>query len=160
VESSLAAAGCNTNLGILLLTAPLAAAAETASSTSLRTRLEAVLAALDDEDAGAVFEAIRLANPGGLGNAPDQDVAAAPSVGLVAAMALAAGRDRIARAYVNGFAEIFTFGVPTLRSVQCNTNDASLALTTLHMAYLAEAPDSHIARKFGKAVAEGVRAEA
>jgi len=161
LEASLAAAGCNTNLGILLLTAPLAAAAQMDSDAlSLRARLQAVLAALDSSDADAVFAAIRLANPGGLGAAPDQDVAAPPTVGLLAAMALAADRDRIARAYVSGFEEIFAFGLPTLASVQCNTTDPSLAVTTLHMAYLAQYPDSHIARKYGNDVAEGVRAEA
>jgi triphosphoribosyl-dephospho-CoA synthase len=161
VEASLAAAGCNTNLGILLLTAPLAAAAQLdGDAASLRVRLQAVLDGLDAADADAVFAAIRLASPGGLGTAPQQDVAAPPTMGLVAAMALAADRDRIARAYVDDFEEIFAFGTPTLASVQCNTTDPLLAVTTLHMAYLAQYPDSHIARKFGNDLAETIRAEA
>jgi len=160
LEASLAAAGCNTNLGILLLSAPLAAAAQTPGAGALRDRLAQVLAALDAADAQAVFEAIRRANPGGLGGAPDQDVAHAPTVGLLQAMALAADRDRIARAYVTNFDEVFAFGMPTLERVQCETNDRSLAVTTLHMAYLAQFPDSHIARKFGNSAAEGVQADA
>jgi triphosphoribosyl-dephospho-CoA synthase len=160
VEASLAAAGCNTNLGILLLAAPLAAAAQMDVEGPLRVRLQAVLAALDAADANAVFAAIRSANPGGLGAAPDQDVAAHPTIGLIEAMALAADRDRIARAYVDGFEEVFAFGIPTLASVQCNTSDPLLAVTTLHMAYLAQFPDSHVARKFGSDVAEAVRAQA
>lgn len=160
VEASLAAAGCNTNLGILLLTAPLAAAAQAPGSGPLRARLAAVLAALDAADAHAVFEAIRRANPGGLGAAPEADVAAPPAIGLLEAMALAADRDRIARAYVSDFDDIFTFGLPELARVQCETGDASLAVTTLHMAYLAQYADSHVARKFGHDAAEAVRAEA
>jgi triphosphoribosyl-dephospho-CoA synthase len=160
VEASLKAAGCNTNLGILLLSAPLAAAAQAGVTGGLPNRVHHVLAELDATDAANVFEAIRRANPGGLGAAPDQDVAAPPTIGLRAAMALAAGRDRIARAYVTNFDEIFAFGLPTLERISLLTDDPAVATTTLHMAYLAEAPDSHIARKLGPDAAERVRQEA
>lgn len=160
VEAALAAAGCNTNLGILLLSGPLAAAAQSDAAGGLRARVKRILAALDDEDAAAVFEAIRLANPGGLGAAPDQDVAERPTVGLRQAMAMAADRDRIARAYVTDFEEIFAFGLPTLERIRRQTADAALAVTTLHMATLAQYPDSHIARKFGTAAAGAVWAQA
>ncbi len=160
VEASFAAAGCNTNLGILLLCAPLAVAAETDLAGDLRERVHLVLADLDATDAANVFAAIRHANPGGLGNAPDQDVAAAPSVGLLQAMALAADRDRIARAYITDLEEVFAFGLPALQKAAPLTDDPALAVTTLHMAYLAAAPDSHILRKHGPDTAEAVRQEA
>jgi triphosphoribosyl-dephospho-CoA synthase len=160
VEASLAAAGCNTNLGILLLTAPLAAAAQSEASGDLRTRVRRVLSALDAADAANVYEAIRRANPGGLGSAPEQDVAAPPTLQLREAMALAADRDRIARAYVTDMEEVFAFGIPTLEEISLRTDDLALAVTTLHMAYLAREPDSHVARKFGNEVAESVRREA
>ena len=160
VEASLAAAGCNTNLGILLLCAPLAAAAERASPHGLRGRLRDVLNDFDEQDAAAVFAAIRMANPGGLGSVPEQDVAAPPSMELLEAMGLAADRDRIARAYVTDYAEIFDFGLPVLANARAQTSDPELAVTTLHMAFLAYFPDSHIARKHGPAAAEDVRAAA
>jgi triphosphoribosyl-dephospho-CoA synthase len=160
VEAALTAAGCNTNLGILLLAGPLAAAAQSDGAGGLRAHVKHTLAALDDEDAAAVFEAIRLANPGGLGAAPDQDIAERPTVGLRQAMALAADRDRIARAYVTDFEEIFAFGLPTLKRIRGQTADAALAVTTLHMATLAQYPDSHIARKFGRASAGEIWAQA
>jgi triphosphoribosyl-dephospho-CoA synthase len=160
VEASLAAAGCNTNLGILLLSGPLAAAAQAPPTGGFRDRVRGVLASLDEEDAAAVFEAIRRANPGGLGSVPDQDVALGPTVDLHRAMALAADRDRIARAYVTDFEEVFEFGLPALERARRQAADSAFMVTTLHMAYLAEAPDSHIARKFGAATAEEVRAEA
>jgi triphosphoribosyl-dephospho-CoA synthase len=160
VEATLAAAGCNTNLGILLLSGPLAAAAQAPPTGGYRDRVGRVLASLDDEDAAAVFEAIRRANPGGIGSVPDQDVALSPTVGLRRAMALAADRDRVARAYVTDFEEVFEFGLPALERARRQAADSALMVTTLHMAYLARAPDSHIARKFGGATAEEVRAEA
>lgn len=160
VEASFAAAGCNTNLGILLLCAPIAAAAEMKLEASLRERVRAVLAALDADDAAAVYAAIRRARPGGLGDAPEQDVAMPPTVSLLEAMKLAADRDRIALNYTTGFADIFEFGLPELTRALSLTGDAPLALTTLHMAYLAQFPDSHIARKHGESVAEAIRREA
>jgi triphosphoribosyl-dephospho-CoA synthase len=160
VEASLAAAGCNTNLGILLLAAPLAAAAEKAEPGGLHNSLRHVLGSLDDADAEAVFSAIRRANPGGLGSVADQDVASAPRAGLREAMSLAADRDRIAQAYVTDFAEVFDFGLPRFQLIRRQTADRSIAVTTLHMAYLAAFADSHIARKFGASAAEEVRTAA
>lgn len=160
VEASFAAAGCNTNLGILLLCAPLAAAAEMNLETSLRGRLRAVLAGLDAGDAASVYAAIRRARPGGLGEAPEQDVAMPPTIGLLDAMALASGRDRIALNYTTGFSDIFEFGLPELTRAQSLTTDPQHAVTTLHMAYLAQFADSHIVRKHGEATANDVRQRA
>jgi triphosphoribosyl-dephospho-CoA synthase len=160
VDASFAAAGCNTNLGILLLAAPLAAAAQSGDGGALRDSLATVLGALDARDTADVYAAIQRANPGGLNMATDQDVSTAPTVGLLTAMALAAHRDRIASAYVSNFAEVFDFGLPALDRVRPLADDFNLMVTTLHMAYLAALPDSHIARKFGTEVAEQVRKEA
>src|SRR5262249_29120265 len=101
----------NTNLGILLLLAPLAAVPR---EEDLRAGLVRVLDSLDVDDARAVYEAIRLAAPAGLGRVAEQDVAAEPTVGLRQVMALAAERDLVARQYANGFREVFDDGVPTL----------------------------------------------
>jgi triphosphoribosyl-dephospho-CoA synthase len=160
VEASVAVAGCYTNLGILLLCTPLAAAAELPRNESLRERLREVLNSLDDEDAAAVFAAIRAANPGGLGSVPEQDVAAPPTVPLLEAMGIAAKRDRIAAAYLTDYVEIFEFGLGVLANARRHTDDETLAVTTLHMAFLAYFPDSHILRKHGAAAAEVVREQA
>ncbi|MFL5340930.1 MAG: triphosphoribosyl-dephospho-CoA synthase, partial [Gemmataceae bacterium] len=101
----------NTNLGIVLLLAPLAAVPR---DRNLRSGVAAVLCRLTIDDSRAVFEAIRLANPGGLGSAPEQDVRAEPTVPLREIMALAADRDLIARQYANGFHDVFEIGVPSL----------------------------------------------
>src|SRR5919199_4199316 len=61
----------NTNLGIVLLLAPLAAVPD---GEDLRAGVERILAGLDVEDARLVYQAIRLARPGGLGRAEGQDV--------------------------------------------------------------------------------------
>jgi triphosphoribosyl-dephospho-CoA synthase len=160
VEASFAAAGCNTNLGILLLCAPVAAAAEMNLESGLRDRVRAVLASLDAGDAAAVYAAIRRAHPGGLGESPEQDVAMPPTISLLEAMTLAAGRDRIALNYTKAFEDIFEFGLPELIRARSNTDDEQLAITTLHMAYLAQFADSHTVRKHGETVANDVRQRA
>ncbi|MCJ2073438.1 triphosphoribosyl-dephospho-CoA synthase [Methylobacterium sp. J-030] len=153
VAATMAAVGQNTNLGILLLCAPLAAAAEWGVSVA------AVLDTLDRADAEAVFAAIRLANPGGLGRADRHDVAAAAPDSLRDAMAEAADRDRIARAYGTGFTDVTAIGLPALAEARARGLDPSWCTTAVHLAYLRSVPDSHVARKHGRAIAEDLRRE-
>ncbi|MFA5958707.1 triphosphoribosyl-dephospho-CoA synthase [Hyphomicrobium sp.] len=162
-EASVAATGLNTNLGIVLLCAPLAkAASETTFDVGLRRRLGMILSALDEQDAEDAFAAIRIANPAGMGKVEQGDVNAQPQhLTLLAAMHLAAERDRIANAYVSVYADIFDFALPVLREAKAISDlDSTLAVTTLHMSLLSEFPDTHIARKFGAGIAEKVREEA
>ena len=105
----------NTNLGIILLLAPLARAA-LRNGGALRDRVRAVLAETTVGDAAEVYAAIRRARPGGLGAAESEDVAAAPTVTLLEAMALAADRDSVAREYATDFAMTFEVGAPALRA--------------------------------------------
>ena len=168
VAATQAAVGCNTNLGILLLCAPIARAAED-RARALRPALEAVLAGLTLADAAAAFRAIALARPGGLGSAPSQDVRAPPSIDLRAAMALAAERDRIALQYRDGFGECFDLALPALPrgfSLPClapgEHADAvtTAAVQSLYLLLLSTRPDSHIVRKHGEAVAQNVMSAA
>ncbi len=148
------AVGCNTNLGILLLAAPLALAAQHGSGGDLRLRLGIILARLNVEDAKHTFAAIRLAEPGGLGESRRHDVRAPARVNLRDAMAEARDRDRIAAAYVDNFSEVFECGVPWLRLSQARWGSEAWAATRAYLSFLSTAPDSHVQRKFGPAVAE------
>ncbi|KQT47769.1 triphosphoribosyl-dephospho-CoA synthase [Methylobacterium sp. Leaf456] len=159
VEATVAAVGQNTNLGILLLCAPLASAAE--AEGPLTEALSAVLAGFDPSDATDIFAAIRHANPGGLGKAARHDVTdASATPSLAEAMAEAAPRDRIARAYTDGFRDLLEIGLPALAAARGNGRVAPWTTTAVHLAYLTTVPDSHIARKHGPERAEAVRAEA
>ena len=163
---------CNTNLGIVLLCAPLVAAQERRALDGadgvLANALHAVLAELDLDDARAAYRAIALAQPAGLGAAPAQDVADAPTVGLRAAMALAADRDRIAFQYAHGYADVFGIGLlalhrhrdRALRRGEPPRAAEAAGLQAVFLEFLAAFPDSHIARKHGAAAAHSVMAEA
>jgi triphosphoribosyl-dephospho-CoA synthase len=141
----------NTNLGILLLLAPLAAVPP---DRDLRAGVVEVLGALDVADARAVYEAIRLALPAGLGRVPEQDVCEEPTRTLCEVMALAADRDLIARQYANGFRQVFDDGVAALRRGLDRTGALEPAVIACHLHLMASYPDSLIARKRGRAGAE------
>ncbi len=149
----------NTNLGIVLLLAPLARAALRGGGT-LRQRVTAVLGETTVADAAEAYDAIRLAAPGGLGRAAAEDVSAAPTVTLRDAMALVADRDLVAREYATGFALTFETGAPALRDARRAGLAWDEATVECFLALLAAEPDSHVARKLGVAAAEAVTRQA
>jgi triphosphoribosyl-dephospho-CoA synthase len=157
VESAIAATrqvvATNTNLGIVLLLAPLAAVPR---EESLRTGVQTVLDSTTIADARAVYRAIRLAQPGGLGSVPEQDVAREPTLPLKAVMALAADRDLVARQYADGYQEVFNEALPALKLALAPGHSVESATVTAHLTVLARHPDSLIARKAGLRTAEDV----
>lgn len=164
VEATFAAVGCNTNLGILLLAAPLAAAAgRNLASRDMTERLVDVLATLDHEDASEVFKAIARANPAGLGKVEgEMDVHTEPpaSVTLLEAMRAAAPRDLIAAEYASGFDLVVKLCRDSYRPLVRDGLAKEHALGCVFMHELAGRADTHIARKHGHGAAERVRREA
>ena len=154
VGATVSAIGTNTNLGIVLLVAPLAVAD---TPLDYRARLREVLHALTVDDTQGVYFAIREANPGGLGDAPEQDVHSEPTVTLLEAMRLAADRDMVARQYANGFADVFDFGVPAFTDAFAKFGYVEAAIIDSQLRWLATYPDSLIARKNGIVVAEDIQ---
>lgn len=147
----------NTNLGIVLLLAPLASVPPYAE---IREGVERALGRLTVDDAVAAYHAIRLAGPGGMGTVREQDIGSTPTVTLREAMALAADRDLVAKQFTNGFQQVFD-GVELFRGILKPGDDRlSEAVTTLYLQLLARYPDSLIARKDGLAAAEQASASA
>jgi triphosphoribosyl-dephospho-CoA synthase len=137
----------NTNLGIVLLLAPLARAAM--AGGELRPALKAVLANTTIADARDVYTAIRLASPSGLGEAAEQDVHEEPTVTLLEAMTLAAGHDGIASEYATAFAVTFETAVPTLMRARADGLSWDDGVVETFMTVLAASPDTHVARRGG-----------
>jgi triphosphoribosyl-dephospho-CoA synthase len=150
IESTQLAVGHNTNLGIVLLLAPLTAVP---MDVKLSDGVFDVLTKADVEDAKQVYRAIRLARPAGLGWVPEQDVADEPTLSLQTVMRLAADRDLVARQYVNGFSDVLDFGVPILVRRFAELNSLEAAIIQVHLEFMAQYPDSLIARKRGEAEA-------
>ncbi len=144
----------NTNLGIVLLLAPLAKACR--SSGAVRENLKRILSTLTVEDARHTYAAIRMAQPGGMGQTSEADVAEEPAITLHQAMDLAQGRDSIAREYVTDFAITFEIGYPTLREAWRVVDQPADAIVQCYLTLLADVPDTLIARKRGTETATEV----
>lgn len=160
VEATAEAVGSNTNLGMLLLFAPLIRAAELGAD--LHINLELVIDSLGPADTDLVFKAIRHARPAGLGDSEKYDVRADidGTVTLKQVMVVAQDRDSVARQYATNFTGIFSDGLAYMRAFTERWGDIKWAVTGCYMEFLAAVADSHIIRKFGLPVAEQIRGEA
>jgi triphosphoribosyl-dephospho-CoA synthase len=157
VKATREAVGCNTNLGIILLCAPLIQAANHASAdVTLRQALRQVLASTTIADADWVFKAIALAAPGGLGDSDEQDVHNPATVTLTEAMQIASDYDRIALQYVSDYKDIFDFAVLRYNAALNQWSDKSWTAVFVYAELLARYPDSHIERKHGNKYTEWI----
>lgn len=142
----------NANLGIALLLAPLAAVPP---DRPLAEGIVDVLASLTAEDSRAVYAAIRLASPGGLGQTDQMDVNRDEvPANLLDAMRAAADRDTIARQYADNFRELFELVVPTLRTAHDQGWPLNLAIIHTQLNVMHAIPDSLIARKCGLEISQ------
>lgn len=142
--------GCNTNLGIILLCAPMI---ETLlnphKNKDFRQSLSCLLKTTTIDDANWVFKAISLASPGGLGDSEQSDVHGDAKITLTDAMKIAENRDRIALQYTNDFEDIFDFALLVYNKFVERWNDLNWAAVAVYVELLSKYPDSHIERKYG-----------
>ena len=152
--------GCNTNLGMLLLFAPLIRAAEMGIG-ALRENLQQVLVSLDAQETNNIFQAINKANPGGLGTNDKYDVRQRPpNISVREAMQQAEARDLIAKQYVTDYADVFSIGLPNIEYFFTKWHNLSLALVACYLEFMSNFPDTHVSRKMGKEVAEQIKVKA
>ena len=159
IEATREATAANTNLGLVLLMAPLARAA-LVSEAPLRESVREILGASTIDDAKWMYQAIRLAGAGGMGSAPEQDLATEPSRTLLEVMRLASGRDSVAYEYASNYDITFGHTLPMLRRARSDRLEWPDAVVESYLALLALRPDTLIARKLGATVAGEVSEQA
>jgi triphosphoribosyl-dephospho-CoA synthase len=142
----------NTNLGMVLLLAPLAAVPW---DEPLDGGIGKVLRGLTFDDSRLVYEGIRVAQPGGMGKVEEMDVATEAPSDLLVAMAAAAERDLVAQQYVTDFDLVLNRVAPWLSEAASRWSLTDAIIHT-HLRLLAEYPDSLIARKCGLEMAQEV----
>ena len=108
-----------------------------------------ILDSLTVEDARLAYSAIRLAQPGGMGQVSQADIAMEPAITLRQAMALAQDRDAVAREYMTDFAITFETGLPALKEAQSHSGELTSAIVQTFLTLLSGIPDTLIARKRG-----------
>jgi len=160
VRRTQAAVGRNTNLGIILLLAPLSLAASrcgtSCSAAVLRRETVRVVREARLADSRKIYRAIALAKPGGLGRAERGDVASQRVLPMAEAMTLAAPRDQVARQWAGGFADVFETLAPAIEAAMASgeTFEGMLdSIANVHLRWLATEPETLIARKCGEKVA-------
>lgn len=152
---------CNTNLGIILLFAPIIQAAWQATDfAKLPEALEEVLNNLTVADAEDCYQAIQMAEAGNLGESNEQDIRRKPTVTLREAMFLAQNRDTIARQYVNNYKEVWEIAFKQLtNSLNCGEK-VEWATAFAYLNVLSRVPDTLISRKFSWQQAQAVSEQA
>lgn len=152
---------CNTNLGIVLLFAPLCTAIQHCDNFSkFPETLRHVLTSLTVEDAKLCYQAIRIAEAGGMGTSDQQDISEEPTVTLLQAMEMAQQRDQIALQYVSNFRVLWQLGLPALTNALNSGESVEWATAFAYLKLLSDAPDSLICRKQSVELATAVTEKA
>ncbi len=155
--------GGNTLLGAVILLVPIAVAAgmtlneDTLEIPKLRKNLKLVVESTTPEDAVSIYEAIRIANPSGLGTAPKLDVNDPDSANIILTektsllqvFKIAEKYDSICSEWVNNYPITFDVAYPSLTKQIKNKEDLDAAIIHTFLTVLAEYPDTFIARKVG-----------
>jgi triphosphoribosyl-dephospho-CoA synthase len=166
--------GGNTLLGTIILFAPFAVAAGMASAEEaleipeLRKNVKLVVESTTPQDAANVYEAIKIANPAGLGTAPKLDVNAPDSVSKILAektslyqvFKIAESYDTICSEWVNNYPITFDYAYPFLNEQINNAKEPDEAIIHAFLRVLAEYPDTFITRKAGLKKSEEVTSKA
>ncbi|HSI38227.1 MAG TPA: triphosphoribosyl-dephospho-CoA synthase [Methylotenera sp.] len=161
IDATQKAVGLNTNLGLVLLCAPLIQAAlDGDSAQSLEENLNTVLSCLSINDAILTAQAIVMANPAGLGSVSTHDVHQPPKVTLLEMMRSAQHQDFIALQYANNFSDILGFGLQRYDEAMAKWQNQAWATTAVYLGFVSRQLDTHIVRKYGNGVAEAVMVEA
>jgi triphosphoribosyl-dephospho-CoA synthase len=157
IQATQHAVACNTNLGIVLLCAPIIQAALRDDETDFLNKLQHVLACTTQLDAENTFTAIRLAKPAGLGVSNQNDVHQPAGCILLEAMVAAADKDLIAKQYATDFFDVINTGLKTFNQCTLNFLNSAWSTTIVYLTFLSLHLDTHIVRKHGVEVAQQVR---
>ena len=165
----------NTLLGTAILLAPLAVAAgmtlgknRSFSLPCLRQNAKMIVESTTPVDAVALYDAILVSKPGGLGKVPKLDVMDPKSrrriledqVTLFNVFEIASGYDSIASEWVNNYPITFDLAHPYFTGQLKEADDLNVATVNTFLKILSEVPDTLIARKAGLDKAKEVSVQA
>ncbi len=157
--------GGNTILGTVMLFVPIAVAAGMTPAkeefvfdfSKMRKNIDLIVKSTTALDSVRLYEAVDIANPSGLGGAPDLDVTDPASkerlikenVVLFEVFKIASAYDDICYEWVNNYPITFDLAYPYLMK-QLESKSLNTAVVHTFLKILSERPDTFIARKVGK----------
>ncbi|MBE6504323.1 MAG: ATP--dephospho-CoA triphosphoribosyl transferase CitG [Methanobrevibacter millerae] len=147
----------NTNLGIVMMTTPIAVAAAISDNfDEIRPNVVKLMANTSVDDACDLYDAINIADAGGMGDQDEYDVASDNAKQelrdnnqtMYDVLKISAPWDMLAREMTSDMPAVFELGYPTYHKIkeEKSLNDACV-LTFLTI--LSEVPDTLISRKYG-----------
>ena len=144
----------NTNLGIILLCAPVIQSYIDFNNLDLREGIKKTLSTTSIKDTHDLCAAINISSPGGLGDSDMYDTASYPNASIKQIMDYSQEYDRISYQYSHNFSDIFDFIIPKLEFLNQRYESLDISLSLLFIEILAKIPDSHISRRFGDKIAK------
>ena len=147
----------NTNLGIVMMITPIAAAAAISDDfDEIRPNIVKLMANTSVDDACDLYDAINIADAGGMGDQDEYDVASDNAKNelrennqtMYDVLKISAPWDMLAREMTSDMPAVFEIGYPTYHELkgEKSLNDACV-LTFLTI--LSQVPDTLISRKYG-----------
>ena len=152
VKSSVDVVGCNTNLGIILLCTPIVQSLYLDEKHRFsRENLKKTILDIDHKQTKKIYEAINIANAGGMGEKDEYDIKKSGNCNfkLYEAMKYASSYDDIANEFYCFFDNIINNFSPFWRICFNKMNNDESATTATFLSLLSKRPDSLIARKYG-----------
>ncbi|KZX13000.1 2-(5''-triphosphoribosyl)-3'-dephosphocoenzyme-A synthase [Methanobrevibacter oralis] len=147
----------NTNLGIVMMIIPIACATAISNNfNEIRPNIVKLMKSTSVEDACDLYDAINIADAGGMGNQDEYDVASTNAKEELKAnkqtmwdvLKISAPWDRLANEMTSDMPVVFEIGYPTYYNlIKENSLNKSCILTFLTI--LSEIPDTLISRKYG-----------
>ena len=162
----------NTNLGIMMMCIPIAAAASISGGfDEIQENVGRLMDATTVDDAVNLYDAINIADAGGMGDQEEFDVMSekakdelrANNQTMYDVLEISAGWDRLANELTNKMPVCFEIGYPTFYNFWESSDDVdaiNMATVLTFMTVLSQIPDTLISRKYGDETAESVSQKA
>ena len=147
----------NTNLGIVMLTTPIAVAAAISSDfNQIRENIKLLMSNTSVDDACDLYDAINIADAGGMGDQDEYDVASDNAKNelrknnqtMFDVLKISAPWDMLAREMTSDMPAVFEIGYPTYHKFRSEKSKNQACVLTF-LTILSQVPDTLISRKYG-----------
>lgn len=158
----------NTNLGIIMLLTPISAAAgNVLNFNDLRDKFHELMLDTTPQDAVDLYDAINIADAGGMGEREDLDVGSEKAkeellekgINMFEVLEISSPWDALAYELTHRMPVSFELGYPTFKNLR-NTHGINKATVQTFLTILSSKTDTLISRKYDQSISERVKADA